>query len=152
MISTLTSATSHVGDVQPESFERLSLAGYPTEAIAFLGISRLHGIGFQTMVRLGGRDSIRVILKAGDVQAFEQSFGEAGGRLASGALPADWTAFRRLIWKKGVDSASRLIEAGVQFCFLGEPVSPAHSPIFRSPTGPYGSFTGVTSGYSTDRA
>ena len=124
MISTLPSATDHVSDVQPEGFERLSLAGYPTEAIAFLGISRLHGIGFQTMMRLGGRESIRAILKAGDVHVFERSIGDAGGRLPPNSLPADWTALRRLIWKKGVDSASRLIEAGVQFSFLGEPDFP----------------------------
>jgi DNA processing protein len=124
MISTLPSATGHVSDVEPESFERLSLAGYPTEAIAFLGISRLHGIGFQTMVRLGGRDSIRAILKAADVDVFERSIGDAGGRLPSGAIPVDWTALRRLICKKGVDSASRLLEAGVEFRFLGEPDFP----------------------------
>jgi DNA protecting protein DprA len=124
MISTLPSATDHVSDIQPERFERLSLAGYPTEAIAFLGISRLHGIGFQTMVRLGGRDSIRNILKAGDFQVFERSIADAGGRLPSGAIPADWTALRRLIWQKGVESASHLIEAGVHFCFLGEPDFP----------------------------
>jgi DNA processing protein len=124
MISTLPSARGHVSDVQPESFERLSLAGYPTEAIAFLGISRLHGVGFQTMVRLGGCDSIRSILKAGDVHVFERSIGDAGGRLAAGEIPADWTTLRRLIWKKGVDSASRLIDASVRFCFLGEPDFP----------------------------
>ena len=124
MISTLPSATGHANDVQPESFERLSLTGYPTEAIAFLGISRLHGVGFQTMVRLGGRDSIRAILKAGDVHVFERSVGDAGGRLPPNTLPADWTALRRLIWQKGVDSASHLIEAGVRFCFLGEPDFP----------------------------
>jgi hypothetical protein len=124
MISTLPSASGHVSDVRLESFERLSLAGYPTEAITFLGISRLHGVGFQTMARLGGRDSIRSMLKAGDVHVFERSIADAGGRFASGEIPADWTALRRLIWKKGVDSASRLIEARVGFCFLGEPDFP----------------------------
>jgi DNA processing protein len=124
MISTLPSDGGHVSDVQPESFERQTLAGYPPEAIAFLGISRLHGIGFQTMARLGGRDSIRTILKAGDVQVFERSIADAGGRLPPGAIPADWTALRRLIWHKGVESASHLIESGVQFCFLGEPNFP----------------------------
>lgn len=131
MISTLPSATGHASEVQLESFERLSLVGYPTEAIAFLGISRLHGIGFQTMVRLGGRDSIRAILNANHVQVFERSIAEAGGRLPSSDIPADWTALRRLIWKEGMDSASRLIEAGIQFRFLGEPDFPrtlAHLP------------------------
>jgi DNA processing protein len=122
MISTLPRARSHVSDVQPDSFERLTIAGYPTEAIALLGISRIHGVGFQTMVRLGGRDSIRAILKAGDVHVFERSIAEAGGRLT--ALPADWIALHRLIWQLGIEAASHLVSAGVRFCFHGDPDFP----------------------------
>jgi DNA protecting protein DprA len=124
MISTLPSARGHVSDVQPESFERLTLGGYPTEAITFLGISRLHGVSFQTMMRLGGRDSIRAILEAGDVRVFERSIVEAGGRFQGSALPPDWTALCHLIWQRGIETASKLIDAGVQFCFHGEPDFP----------------------------
>ena len=119
----LPSAPRHVSDVQgAEPYDRRTLAGYPSEAIAFLGISRLHGIGFQTMVRLGGRDPIRAILKAGDVHVFERSIADAGGRLS--ALPADWNALRRLIWQQGMDTASKLADAGVQFSFYGDPNFP----------------------------
>jgi DNA processing protein len=124
MISTLPSARDHVSDVQPEGFERLTVPGYPTEAIAFLGISRLHGVGFQTMVRLGGRDSIHAILKAGDVCVFERSIAGAGGRLPDNALPADWTALLRLIWQRGIETASQLVDAGIRFSFHGEPEFP----------------------------
>jgi DNA processing protein len=122
----LPSAPSHVSDVQPaEAFDtaqRRTYPGYPPEAIAFLGISRLHGVGFQTMVRLGGRDSIRAILKAGDVHVFERSIAEAGGRLTG--LPDDWSALRRLIWQQGIDTVSQLSEAAVQFRFHDDPDFP----------------------------
>jgi DNA processing protein len=73
-------------------------------------------------VRLGGRDAIRAILKAADIRVFEHSIAEVGGRLT--ALPADWSALHRLIWQQGMDTASHLADAGVQFCFHGEPDFP----------------------------
>jgi DNA processing protein len=104
----------------PDRAQQLCEAGYPTDAIALLGMSDLHGIGFHTMVRLGGRDGIRDILKAKDVRHFEQAVGEAGGRLASDTVPADWNDLRRRIWTSGSQIASLLIAAGVKFCFLGD--------------------------------
>ena len=112
----LPSAPRHVSDVEPaepfDTGQRLTYPGYPPEAIAFLGISSLDGVGFQTMGRLGGRDVIRAILKSGDINLFERSIAEAGGRLAD--LPADWSALRGLIWQQGIDTASHLADTGIQ--------------------------------------
>ena len=128
MLSTLPSAPDYLSNAQPaepsDTVQRLTLAGYPPEAIAFLGISRLHGIGFQTMVRLGGREAIRAILKAADIRVFERSVADAGGRLSTADLPDDWSGLRRLIWQHGTETASHLADAGVQFCFSGEPDFP----------------------------
>jgi DNA processing protein len=122
----LPSAPGHVSDVQPaepfDTAQQPSQPRYPPETIAFLGISRLRGVGFQTMVRLGGRDSIRAILKAADNRVFERSIAEAGGRLTG--LPTDWSALRRLISHKGMDTASHLADVGIKFCFYGEPDFP----------------------------
>jgi DNA processing protein len=124
----LPSAPTYVSDVQgAETFDTsrpLDHAGYPPDAIAFFGISSLHGIGFQTMVRLGGRDAIHEILKAKDVHAFERKIADAGGKPATANIPADWGGLRRLIWQRGTDTASHLADAGVQFCFYGEPNFP----------------------------
>jgi hypothetical protein len=80
----LPSAPRHISDVQgAEVFDTgrpLDHASYPPDAVAFFGISSLHGIGFQTMVRLGGRDSIRAILESSDVHFFSA----ASPRLAGG--------------------------------------------------------------------
>jgi DNA processing protein len=120
----LPSAPGHVSDVQPaepfDAGQRLTYPGYPPEAIAFLGISTLHGIGFQTMVRLGGRDAIRAILQAADIRVFERGIAEAGGRMAATDLPADWSALRRVIWQQGIDTTSHLADAGIQFRFCGD--------------------------------
>jgi DNA processing protein len=128
MLSTLPSTPGHLRAAQPAdtlgTAGRLANAGYPPEAIAFLGISALHGIGFQTMVRLGGRDGIQAILKAGDTQVFEQSIAEAGGKLPARSVPSDWDVLRRLIWKQGSDIASNLADAEIQFCFYGDPDFP----------------------------
>jgi DNA protecting protein DprA len=124
----LPSAPSHVSDVEPaapfDAGQRLTYPGYPPEAIAFLGISSLHGIGFQTMVRLGGQDGIRAILKAADIRVFERSIADAGGRIAATDLPADWNALRRLIWQQGIDATSHLADAGIQFRFYADPDFP----------------------------
>jgi DNA protecting protein DprA len=124
----LPSAPSHVSDVQSaepfDTAQRPAYPGYPPEAIAFLGISRLHGVGFQTMVRLGGRDGVQTLLKAGDVAGFQHRISEAGGKLTSNSTPADWDALRRIIWKQGKETVSQLAAAGVQFCFYGDPDFP----------------------------
>jgi|HubBroStandDraft_6_1064221.scaffolds.fasta_scaffold205474_2 DNA processing protein len=127
MLSTLSTPDPPCDTQSSESryrAQRLGEAGYPTEAIALLGISHLHGIGFQTLVRLGGRDGIRDILKAKDVRHFEQAIGEAGGRLPPGAVRSEWSDLRRQIWTGGTDTASLLAAAGVKFCFLGDPEFP----------------------------
>jgi hypothetical protein len=90
MLSTLPSAPDHLSDTQPaepfDTVQRLTLAGYPPEAIAFLGISRLHGIGFQTMGRLGGRDAIRNILKAADIRVLKEMHGGKCGRQCAAVM------------------------------------------------------------------
>jgi DNA processing protein len=107
-----------------DTAQPLGDTNYPTEAIALLGISELHGIGFQTMVRLGGRDGIRDILKARDVRHFEQAIGDAGGRLSADTVRSEWSDLRRQIWGSGIHTASLLSAAGVKFCFLGDPEFP----------------------------
>jgi hypothetical protein len=81
MLSTMQNEPDRPNDVDvtepPDQALRLSDAGYPAEAIALLGISRLHGVGFQTMTRLGGRNGIRTLLKAKDVSVFDRSISEA---------------------------------------------------------------------------
>jgi DNA protecting protein DprA len=124
MLSTLSTPCDTQPSEPPDRAQRLGDAGYPSEAIALLGISDLHGIGFQTMVRLGGRDGIRDILKAKDVRHFEQAIGEAGGRLPVGTVRADWSDLRRQIWTTGAHTASLLAAAGVKFCFRGDPEFP----------------------------
>lgn len=99
-------------------------AGYSIEAIAMLGISELHGVGFQTLTRLGGRSGIRALLGAKTVAAFKQSIAEAGGKFSAGSLPEDWDTLRRQLWQSGLESARTLVETGVQFCFQGEPTFP----------------------------
>jgi DNA processing protein len=127
MLNTL-STPGPLCDTQPsepsDTAQRLGDAGYPTEAIALLGISSLHGVGFQTMVRLGGRDGIRDFLKAKDVRHFERAIGDAGGRLPAGTVRAEWSDLRRQIWTSGTHTASLLAAAGVKFCFLGDPEFP----------------------------
>jgi DNA processing protein len=127
MLNTL-STPDPLCDTQPsepsDTAQRLGDAGYPTEAIALLGISSLHGVGFQTMVRLGGRDGIRGFLKAKDVRHFERAIGDAGGRLPAGTVRAEWSDLRRQIWTSGTHTASLLAAAGVKFCFLGDPEFP----------------------------
>jgi len=103
---------------------RLADSGYPTEAIAFLGISELQGIGFQTMFRLGGREGIRDILKAGDERQFAQAVAEAGGRLTADSLRNGWGELRRRIWANGTQIAGVLADSGVNFCFQGDPEFP----------------------------
>lgn len=97
---------------------------YTPEAIALLGISALHGIGFQTMVRLRGREGVSDILKAQSLPAFERSIGDAGGRISTASIPDNWPELKRLIWTTGSDAVSRLRDAGVSICFHGEPRFP----------------------------
>ena len=56
-------ATSEL-DYSPTRAEEL---GYDREAIAFLGISRLKGVGFQTLSGLDGRAGIADLLDGRDV-------------------------------------------------------------------------------------
>jgi hypothetical protein len=46
---------------------RVEAFGYDREAVAFLGISRLKGVGFQTLFGIGGRSGIADLLETRNV-------------------------------------------------------------------------------------
>ncbi len=129
MLLTLENADDHreerltTADLQAAT-SPLAEAGYSVEAIALLGISRIHGVGFQTLTKLGGRSGIRELLQAKDVAVFSRSVSEAGGKLSASSLPADWDALRRTIWQAGLESATALADADVRFCFHGDATFP----------------------------
>ena len=103
---------------------RMARLGYGAEAIALLGIARLHGVGFQTLTRLGGRDAIRRLLDQRDLGVFEQAISAAGGRVPAKSPASGWDGVRRLIWSQGVEQARTLAERGASFIFDDDPKFP----------------------------
>ncbi len=129
MLLTLHNDSDHARESLPaidlqEAGRSLSEAGYSVEAIALLGISRIHGVGFQTLTKLGGRAGISSLLCAKDVGTFSRSLSEAGGKPSAGSLPETWDALRRTIWQAGLATATTLADTGVRFCFQGDPTFP----------------------------
>ena len=106
MLLTLHTENDHHRDVQAPADQQdagrpLADAGFTVEAIALLGIGHIHGVGFQTLTKLGGRQGISNLLCAKDVFAFGQSLSQAGSKRSVGSLPNTWTALRRTIWANG---------------------------------------------------
>jgi DNA protecting protein DprA len=92
---------------------------YDREALAFLGISRLRGVGFKTLSDIGGRTGIAKLLEGGDVSEITKR----------ASLPpstvADWSDFSRKILDLGNELAESLTRARVRFLFADDPKFPA---------------------------
>jgi DNA protecting protein DprA len=94
--------------------------GYDREAIAFLGISRLKGVGFQTLFSLGGRPGISDLLNGRNASEIAKRVSHPMGVGKSGG----WDEFSRKIWSLGQELAQPLIDRRVRFLFCED----AHFP------------------------
>lgn len=99
--------------------------GYDPETLVLLGLSRLDGIGFKTLRRIGGREGIRHLIGLKDVPAFDQAIAEAGGRFSLATAGGDWSDLRQNLWRLGMELASALAERRVGIAFEGDPHYPA---------------------------
>jgi DNA processing protein len=93
---------------------RVEAFGYDREAVAFLGISRLKGVGFQTLFGIGGRSGIADLLETRNVV-------EVARRIS---VPAngpekswDWDELSQKIFGLGRQLAEHLAEKQVRFLF-----------------------------------
>ncbi len=99
--------------------------GYSAEGVAFLGLGRFHGVGFQTLVRLGGRDGIRNLIATKDVSAFDALLADAGARFSARSEGFQtWDELRRQLWSFGLEVAGSLVDRGVRLIFEGDPDYP----------------------------
>ena len=87
--------------------------GYDREAVAFLGISRLRGVGFQTLFGIGGRLGIVDLLETRNVAEVAKRISVA----ANEAKSWDWDELSRKIFDLGRELAERLAEKRVRFLF-----------------------------------
>jgi DNA processing protein len=108
---------THELDYSPARADEL---GYDREAIAFLGISRLKGIGFQTLFGLGGRAGITGLLDGRDVSEITKRISPQ----PNGPGKSDWDEFSRKIRTLGEELAESLIGKRVRFIFAGDPRFP----------------------------
>jgi DNA processing protein len=92
---------------------------YDRETIAFLGISRLRGVGFKTLSDLGGRAGIARLLERGDVSEITKRVSPAPSAVA------DWDDFSRKILALGDELAESLTRKRVRFLFADDPQFPA---------------------------
>ena len=102
--------------------------GYDREAITFLGLSRLRGIGFQTLITLGGRDGISRLI---DERNVAEIVSRAQRPVGAGKTTPGWEEFNRKIWTLGQEMADKLAEQRVHFLFATDPRFPtplAHLP------------------------
>ena len=99
---------------------------YDRETIAFLGISRLRGVGFQTLSGLGGRAGIARILEGGDVSEITKRVSPPPSTVA------DWADFSRKILALGDELAESLTRKRVRFLFADDAQFPPHWPAFRT--------------------
>ncbi len=97
--------------------------GYGREAIAFLGIGRLKGVGFHTLARLGGRPGIRQLLDLKDMGLVARHLSPQTSAAAAQAR-GDWDAFRREVWSLGQEIVQRLAEQRISFFFADDPQFP----------------------------
>jgi DNA protecting protein DprA len=91
---------------------------YDRETIAFLGISRLRGVGFKTLSDLGGRAGIARLLERGDVSEITKRVSPAPSAVA------DWDDFSRKILALGDELAESLTRKRVRFLFADDPQFP----------------------------
>jgi DNA processing protein len=100
--------------------------GYDRDAITFLGLSRLKGIGFQTLVTLDGRAGISRFIG-------ERNVAEIAGRVQQpmgvGNTTPNWDDFSHKIWSLGQEMAGKLAEQRVHFLFATDPRFP--TPLAR---------------------
>jgi DNA processing protein len=88
--------------------------GYDREAVAFLGISRLKGVGFQTLFGIGGRSGITDLLEAHNVTEVARRISVAPN---APAKSWDWDELNRKIFGLGRELAEHLAEKRVRFLF-----------------------------------
>jgi DNA processing protein len=109
----------HELDYQPAKAMAMEL-GYDREAIAFLGISQLKGVGFQTLSGLGGRAGIAELLENRNILEIAKRVAQPAGT----GKTACWEDFRRMIWSLGQEAAQPLIDRRVRFLFADDPKFP----------------------------
>ena len=107
-------ATTHELEYKPEKAMSCEF-GYDREAIAFLGMSRLKGVGFQTLTGLGGRAGISQLLDRRSVSEFANQVFQPGASKTTG-----WEEFSRKVWTLGQEVAQELIARRVRFIFAGD--------------------------------
>src|SRR5688572_1248641 len=107
-------------DLQDLTSGELEQAGYSAEAVAFLGISQLPGVGPQTLRRIGNRAAIRTIIEEKSAESFVQTLVKAGGRPSLDQPSQDWDQLRRVIWSLGRSLVLRLLDKGVTLLFSGD--------------------------------
>lgn len=110
----------------PHAKATAAALGYGREAIAFLGLSCLPGVGFQTLGKLGGRAGIGKMLDSQSVSVIAQQLSAAGARIGrEDSLLADWDKFRQNLWRLGQGLARELTERNVRFLFADAPLFPS---------------------------
>jgi DNA protecting protein DprA len=102
--------------------------GYDREAITFLGLSRLKGIGFQTLNALDGRHGISRLIQERNVS---EIVGRAQRPMGAGEKVPGWEEFSHKIWTLGQEMADKLAEHRIHFLFATDPRFP--SPLARLP-------------------
>jgi DNA processing protein len=111
--------------VEPPLRAAAATLGYDREAVALLGLSRLKGVGFQTLTRLGGRPGISALLESKSVKNVIEKLSEAGARLGSEISPAEpWDKFRERLWCVGLEVVRPLVDRKIRFLFRNDPKFP----------------------------
>jgi predicted Rossmann fold nucleotide-binding protein DprA/Smf involved in DNA uptake len=95
--------------------------GYDREAITFLGLSRLKGIGFQTLFTLDGRAGISRLIDGRNVAEIA---GRVEQPMSAGKATPSWDEFSHKIWTLGQEMADKLVEQRVHFLFTSDPRFP----------------------------
>jgi hypothetical protein len=86
--------------------------GYDREAITFLGLSRLRGIGFQTLIALDGRQGISRLIHERNVA---EIVGRARRPIDVVERVPSWEEFSHKIWTLGQEMADKLSEQRIHF-------------------------------------
>jgi DNA processing protein len=107
---------NHELDYQPSNAVASEL-GYDREAITFLGLSRLKGIGFQTLSTLGGREGISRFIDERNVDEIAIRFHLPMG---VGKSTPSWSEFSHKIWTLGREMADQLTKHRVLFLFASD--------------------------------
>jgi DNA processing protein len=118
--------TPALGSEYPHATAGAKELGYDREAIAFLGLSRLRGVGFQTLGRLGGRPGISNLLDCGNLAGLAHRLEEEGATAGRDRnLYSNWEDFRQQLWAVGRLVAEPLIAGGIRFMFADDPHFPS---------------------------